>query len=457
MTTLAFEINDVSLRVLGEDGLKAESPGFAVVNGDVVTGNAARAQARLAPGRVFDDIWGNLSLEALPASVRGAATRADLAYHHLKDTWSAVADGVSQVILVVPGSYDREQLSLLLGIARECAIPVSGIVDQAVVAAEQAAPGRHLMHLELMQKRAVLTTLTQGGRLRRAAAAAVDDAGLGHFHDAWAAAVGDVFVRNTRYDPMHSAESEQELYDALPGWLSQPAGDGKVALVLQRGDRDFRADIGRQTLAEAAEPLYRRLTRSIAAASRPGEPVTLMLSDRLGAFPGLRDALSAGMPGCEFIELVAGQAGTGALRRAEEIATSGGDSIAFVTSVSWRRDPVSLPLPGDNPPDDAALPTHVLYRGRAIRIADQVHLGAQPADGQPSVVLIGDLAGVSGDHALIVRRDGGVFVQDRSQHGTFVNDRRVDGECPVHYGDVLRLGGPDQLLQLITVSQGNGA
>ncbi|MDH3588532.1 MAG: FHA domain-containing protein, partial [Gammaproteobacteria bacterium] len=386
-------------------------------------------------------------------SVRGAATYADLGYHHLREVWSQLSDSADRVILVVPGDYSREQLSLLLGIARECEMPVSGLVDQAVVAAEQPAPGRQLFHLDLMSQRAVLTGLVQGSRLRRDNVSSVDQAGSDNFYDAWANAIGDAFVRNTRFDPMHAAESEQRLYDRLPDWISEISRSGQAELSLPNGGREHTVVLTAKALVAAAQPLYRKITRHISASGTPGQSLTLMIADRIQDFPGLREALTDGLQNCELIELAHAQAGSGAIRRQEEIVSSG-ENVAFVTSVTWRGSIATLPLPGE-PRPDRTVPTHVLYRGRGWAIGDNVlYLGSQPHNGEQSIVLTGDLAGVSNDHCRIARRGNEVVVEDRSQHGTFLNDRRIEGTAEAQYGDVLRLGGAEQVLQLITIPDG---
>ena len=137
---------------------------------------------------------------------------------------------------------------------------------------------------------------------------------------------------------------------------------------------------------------------------------------------------------------------------------SSGESVAFVTSVVWNRASQHLSLPTGSPPDRADLPTHVIYRGQGWQIASQpLHLGSEAHEQEHSIVLTGDLAGISRDHCQIVHRDGAVIVEDRSRHGTFLNDRRIDGEAVAQYGDVLRLGASEQVLQLITVSRGSTA
>ncbi len=77
--------------------------------------NLVVARPRLQPGRVFSNFWGDLSLESLPSGAGSAATVDDLAYHHLNHVWSELGDKPDHVIFAMPGSYTREQLSLLLG------------------------------------------------------------------------------------------------------------------------------------------------------------------------------------------------------------------------------------------------------------------------------------------------------------------------------------------------------
>lgn len=48
---------------------------------------------------------------------------------------------------------------------------------------------------------------------------------------------------------------------------------------------------------------------------------------------------------------------------------------------------------------------------------------------------------LSREHACVSQHDGGWFVSDReSRNGTFLNDRPIKGESPLHDGDIIRLG-----------------
>lgn len=457
MDPVALEINDVGLRAIGEAGELYESPGFAYADGEIRTGAVAREEARLQPGRVFNHFWDDLSLEALSGNVRGAESAADLAYHHLREIAAHIGTP-ERVILAVPSHYSREQLSLLLGITREAGLPVSGMIDLAVASAATPAPGRQLLHLELLLHRAVLTRLRQGRRLRREQVTTAAGAGQLALYDAWAGAISDAFVRNTRFDPMHSAQAEQGVYERLPAWVAEAFHAGKTTMSVAGAGREHTTTVAAATLAQAARGPLRDIVRRVAAASRPGEPLTVLLSDRCVSVPGLHEALREAVAGVEIVDLPPGAAGSGALRRADEIVT-GDDAVAFVTSVRWDAAAAAIATPPAAPPPAAGgAPTHVVYAGRAWPIgAAELYAGAEAGEGGAAIVVSGDTRGVSGRHCSVKRNGSAVVLTDHSRHGTFVNGKRIDGSATVFYGDVVRLGSGAQLLQLIAEQRGDGA
>ncbi len=63
MSAVAIDINDVNLAVAGESGVLALEPGFARVDGGrIVTGEQARARARLQPRQTSNRFWSALSM-----------------------------------------------------------------------------------------------------------------------------------------------------------------------------------------------------------------------------------------------------------------------------------------------------------------------------------------------------------------------------------------------------------
>jgi pSer/pThr/pTyr-binding forkhead associated (FHA) protein len=72
-------------------------------------------------------------------------------------------------------------------------------------------------------------------------------------------------------------------------------------------------------------------------------------------------------------------------------------------------------------------------------------------------VLNGEHAGVSRAHCELVRRDGELKLTDLSQHGTFVNEKRVAGDLTIRPADVIRIGSPGEELQAIVMEGSDGA
>lgn len=59
----------------------------------------------------------------------------------------------------------------------------------------------------------------------------------------------------------------------------------------------------------------------------------------------------------------------------------------------------------------------------------------------PDCTIVLDDTFVSGDHAVVFRRDGGWWIADRgSTNGTAVNDATIHGEAALRSGDVIGIG-----------------
>ncbi len=133
--TLALEINDAGL-VLARDGqILAEEPACAMLDGRVPqTGAAAAKRARLQPLYAETRHWQELGTAALPRPMPAATTYAEVAYAQLTELSRAAGTG-GETLYAVPPWYTREQLAVLLGVAREAGLPAAGLVDAGLAAA----------------------------------------------------------------------------------------------------------------------------------------------------------------------------------------------------------------------------------------------------------------------------------------------------------------------------------
>lgn len=453
---VAIELNDAGVLVGREGTLDEVGPGYALLEKTgLLTGMEAYRAARLKPTLVNNRFWDQLSTDPLPKPSAHARTYADLAHAHLADIWRRIGEAEG-VIFAVPSNWAKEKLGLLLGIAQSCAMPAIGMVDSAVVAIRQGAPGRQLLHLDIQLHRAVLTHLDQADLLSRSHVNLVNGAGLIAIRESWVGLIASAFVRKTRFDPLHLAESEQQLYDRLPAWLADLEGNEQIELTMEFGGKQQEAVVKREQLVHAAGGVYQRLVQQVSAQRRSGEHLTLVLSHRVGQLLGLPELFEQ-LPGCEVITLQSGAAAWGALSLQDRIRSEDAESLRFVSK---------LPLEGEL--DGGAVrrpavtsnqlrPTHLLYEGMAYPIHDEAFVvGANIAEGQLGINLPGPTHGISRSHFSVFTRGDQVILEDHSTYGTYINEERVKERANLRIGDRIRVGSPGQELKVIAVKDAHG-
>jgi len=455
---LALDVSDAGLLAVAEGGaFFGPSPGYALADGEeLVVGGAALRRARLKPRFVFSRFWERLDAEPLGRPFADGLTSADLVYAHLKLLWERTRAGVREVVLALPGRHDERQMGLLLGIAQALDMPVIGLVDAALAAAS-AFPGERLLHVDLGLHRTAVTELRRGDSLVRERVATMERWGLEDVQDALARRIAEAFVKKTRFDPLHAAETEQALHDALPPWLARIEREPRIELTLEADGARHTVDCSRADLETWARTFVDELTQQVSLLKRPGEPTTLLLTARAARLPGLLSRL-AETRGVEVAVAPEQAAAAGALRARKAVRSPAG-ALRFVTR---------LP-PGEGSPAEGSVggqavilrpmagatastsgtrrPTHVLlgHKARAITAAPLV-LGIAPPEGSRGLRLEGDTAGVSRAHCRLFESAGEVVLEDLSTYGTFVNGERVNGRAVLAAGDRLRLGGIELLL-----------
>jgi hypothetical protein len=331
---LALEVNDAGLLALVSGAVRPlpESPGVALLAEDgATTGAAALARAYLEPRAVCDDYWDRLDTEPLEAPFPPGFTRADLAFAHLRalaeDLPSRAAG--AETILVVPGSWPKERLGLLLSVARAAGLDVRGLVDAAVAASCFAPRHSDRLHLDLTRHGAVLTRLGDGPGPVRTRVTEAPGLGTVAFERAYVDHVVGRFVAETRFDPRHSGPSEQALHDRLPEWRRELRSLPTCPAVFAAGSREHRIEVAMRDFENAGAPLHRLLGERVLEEAAPGGRPLLLLSARAVAEPGLAEALSEAT-GLETSALAYDAALVAALRHRERIMRTD-PALPFVT------------------------------------------------------------------------------------------------------------------------------
>ena len=447
MSVRVIEINGSGISVHGDGSILLESPAYATADGNVLLlGDDARAKARLKPTETNTHFWDQLSIEPLPKPFLNARHHADIAYWHLRDIWEHIKTDSGELILAVPGSFNETQLGLLLGITKSLEIPVTNLIDAALVACEDnGSDAKTQLHLDIQSHRIVLTRLELNTKLRRVEVKELIGTGLMQLHQIWMGVIRDGFVSLTRFDPMHKAQTEQQIYNMLLDWLMRLRHEETLSLELSSKGRVYSITLNRDDLIRCAAKTYEKILRLIGGQARSDESIEFHLSHRLWSLPGLTDKLDA-TGYTPLVNLDRQAIARGALKHLSTIHMSG-DSLHFITQLPRPR--IERPSDPKNIVQD--IPTHILYRAHAYPIGKHLlTLGTESPSHTASLQLQGPLNGVSRKHCSIFALDGDIWIEDHSTYGTFLNEHKIKGRATLRTGDKIRIGTPGEVLLLIT-------
>lgn len=464
MKLLGLEINDAGIlgvqpdgQFLAADADDQESPGFALVRGrELQLGTAARHQARRQPRQINCRFWDELNDAPLRNPEFERYTHAELAYRHLKHVWQNIAAkaGTAEVIITVPDHYQDDELGLLLGIAATLAIPVRGLISQALACISPDTRDGADVHLDVHLHRLALTLVDNRPRPTVCRYASVMEAGLETIHRQWVKMLSDAFVRQTRFDPLYAAESEQNLHDRLPGLVSEEGPPETIQTAMTADGRVHRIQLDREALMAPYPPWIENLRERIdawqAELAVPPEDARLLVTHRVAALPGFVRQLE-NATGLSAQQLTSGQAASNALVYGEHF--KGGQTthgVPFLNRLPRTR--AAVPASSGQAPDTsaAARPTHLVYRGWAYPITAQpLVVGREPTDGTREIRIRGQLAGISRRHFTVVRENQQVRLADASRYGTRVDEILVAGSAVLKVGQTIRIGEPGEILQVI--------
>ncbi len=453
MTRAALHLNDAGITLLDSSGVHYRQPGFALLRDDaLVTGNEAFARARINPRHVQHRFWIELGSEPLEDRFFRHLSAADLASRQLEELWRAAPPGVDELVVAVPGWLSAEQLGLVLGIANELGLPVVAMADAAVAATRREYRDAVPVHVDMGLHATVLTRVGQDGQARAERSEVLEGCGLYALYDAWLTGIAEAFVRQSRFDPLHTAATEQLLLGELGAWLAQAGRTDVVRLSLEAGGIEHRADIESLTLIGAAAPWYQQIANRLRALYRADETPAIQVTDRVGLLPGLADMLTARVGG-EIYALEPGATARGALARCR---AAPGKGVTLQRQLPWDQSAIEVSAT-TSASAHAGVPTHLLFGEVAWRIEDQpLTLGSQPDGGGRFLELDGNMPGVSRRHCRITRQNGQCVVEDQSRFGTFLNGHRIDGSTVLQVGDALRVGTPGYEFRLITTDETHG-
>ena len=262
MSVAVVELNDLHLLLRTDQGILHSEPGFAqLTKTGITTGAIARANAWQQPQHSYNQYWRQLNQQPLPSQQQWARHHADIAFAQLKQLLDT-GGSPENIILAVPGSISDEQLSLLLGLANAIPVQVSAVIDSALAICAQQTESTLLVEMQLHQTQISLIEQSAGTN-NISHQETLPDMGMMQLHNAMARHISDRLIQDYRYDPLHSSETEQALYDQLPDWLTQLSQQDKLSINLSSPQGDLNLVLNRDNIAELIEQRLSGLTALI--------------------------------------------------------------------------------------------------------------------------------------------------------------------------------------------------
>lgn len=449
----AAHINDAGITLLDDRQIIYREPGFALLEDEFLTfGDAAFRQSRINPRRIQHRFWSELNTEPLPDQHTTRLSAADLVSRQLEQI-AAKSDG-AELVVAVPATMTSQQMSLLLGIAGAINLPIVAMVDAAVAATRREYKNAVPVHIDISLHATTLARLAQSGQVSVERNEVLAECGTYALFDAWLHTIADAFVQQSRFDPLHTAETEQMLLNSMAGWLSEAARSDQVHLKIDAGPMTHTATIESLTLIAAAAPVYQQIASKLRALFRAGEVPALQLSDRVARLPGLADMLKARVGG-ELFVLEPGATARGALARCQDFGGANA-SVSLIRQLPWDRAATVI---ADDLANNAqaGVPSHVLIGNTAYVLGNSpLILGSEQTGTDRLVALDSDMPGISRRHCALQFIGGQCVLEDFSRYGTFLNGNRIDGSAVLQIGDVLRVGSPGYEYRLITTDKTGG-
>jgi hypothetical protein len=237
----ALHINDNNL-VLESAGHRSVSQGYAWLKGDQVLFDLDQldspvSHCRVAPQQINNRYWQQCEQSAIPANGAGMRHAADLVWQHLNQLRQQ--KNLTDLVLVVPSHYRESNLQLLLGIAKACQLEIKGLLNKAVLALqnELQADGE-FWHFDVQLHQTVCSRIRRAtGLVSLVEVEILSDVGIYLMQEALLKGLQNNFIRNDRFDPLHDAATEQQLFDQLPNIAMQLADTGKASVGLEHQSR----------------------------------------------------------------------------------------------------------------------------------------------------------------------------------------------------------------------------
>ena len=436
---IAIEFNDSGIVVCDSRQRLLNSPGYAItLSTQQWLGKDARDRAFLHPNECNHRFWAHIA-RAKSGTVDHTNTK--LALQHLESIWNKVSTDVDAVILTVPATFTKSGLGILLGICRQLLIPVRAMIHHAVLSPRQADHDGTTVHVDMQLHHTAITQLDEINKEFVVARSEVlDQIGLHSLYVQVAEFIAQVFISNTRLDPLHSAELEQQLFNNLPTWLQAMQMQEVVRCQLEYQNSSFEVAIEAEEIKTTLKPQLNKIAGALISMN-VAQPIIACTSELLNQQLGFDQFIYS--QGIMVRSLATGHHAQQSLYHAEQILST--DAQVYLNKqLPYSVMTDALPSANNIGTDATDTPTHILYRNRAYSLLDNLYVSKSsqtklrihydPEESPASFLSIQNLSGV-----LTIKASGHKEIT--------VNDQIVESYTQPVVGDSIRIAAnPDELV-----------
>ena len=224
MTIALLEINDFSIKASTSDDNTYNECGFAhVTDSGIITGDKGFEAFWHHPEKCSNNYWLFLDQQPLKTNWKWARHNADLAYAQLDSTLKSIGSP-DEVVLCVSNTISVEQLSLLAGLLKALNISIKRIVDLNLFAGLAMRQSAWLIDMQLHQ--ATLTLVEKSISddqeiFSIKESETLPNFGFMHICNTIARDISKKLINNSRFDPMHSSGSAQDLFNQIKSNINE--------------------------------------------------------------------------------------------------------------------------------------------------------------------------------------------------------------------------------------------
>lgn len=448
-STVVIDIYDSGILISNGEKVLIDSPSCAIIDTDysIIIGDSALQQVHLRPYESSTTYWTNLSTNS---DTKNIVSNAEIAYKHLALAWEQADLQNTNAILIVPNTFNKQDLGLLLGICKKISIPIFALMSNTVLALRNSVQNCKTIYLDILQQKIVLNEIDHDDKTVSARQVTKTlPYGLEKLAANLAKTVAKKFVHETRFDPMHSAEDEQRFYNALPQWLTLLNHTDTVECNLESNTSHYKITITKNDIAPVNQLAFNEIALSLSALL-PNDDCNMFIicSPYCNKVFSLIEFLSS-LPGCAVTLLEKTSLAKQALSLKDYIPTKE-EQVHYTTSLNWQ-DYVSR---ADIKFNDKSLkhldsiPTHILFKHVAYSLADDTFINKINKTSELSVSNKS-----SDDVACKVSSNG--YLKEISKLNTaniLLNNVTVATSCFVSIGDVLSITNVEEEFRFIKVN-----